>query len=181
MTEATMNNPWYRHRWPWLLMIMPSIAIVGGFFTWWLAATANNSLVVDDYYREGRAINQQLARDDRAAKLGLSASLTQRISPAAPTAPGVVLRLSSTQGATELPDWLSLRLVHATESALDAALRLTHQGNGRYEGAGILPASGNWIVQLEDPTRDWRLVARTDRFDAPVALRSDPSLAGGGR
>jgi hypothetical protein len=181
MTEAKMDIPWYRHRWPWLLMIMPAIAIFGGLFTWWLAATANNSLVVDDYYREGRAINQQLARDDRAAQLGLGATLTHRLMPSAQAPAGIILELSASQSTGSRPDWLSLRLVHATESALDSALRLTHQGNGRYEGPGILPATGHWVVQLEDPDREWRLVARTHRFDAPVTLRSDPSLAGGGR
>ena len=71
MTDASIVTPWYRQRWPWLLMIMPATAMFGGIFTWWLAANANNSMVVDDYYREGRAINQQLARDDRATQLGL--------------------------------------------------------------------------------------------------------------
>jgi hypothetical protein len=44
-------------------MLMPATALFGGIATFWLAATTNNALVVDDYYREGKAINQQLARD----------------------------------------------------------------------------------------------------------------------
>ncbi len=56
-------RPWYRHAWPWLLAIAPAAALIGGFVTLWLAVTTSDSLVVDDYYREGRAINQQLARD----------------------------------------------------------------------------------------------------------------------
>ncbi len=179
MHEATINRPWYRHRWPWLLMIMPAIALFGGLFTWWLAATANNSLVVDDYYREGRAINQQLARDDEAARLGLEATLSQMSVGAASA--GITLQLSSHSNGLAWPDWVALKLVHATESALDAGLRLAHAGDGRYQGAGILPSGGNWVIQLEDPARTWRLVARADRFDRPIALRSDPALAGGGR
>lgn len=183
MSEATIVTPWYRQRWPWLLMIMPATAMFGGIFTWWLAATTNNSMVVDDYYREGRAINQQLARDDLATRLELSATLRQ--GTAAATAPasaaGIALELNGQLAASGFPDALALRLVHATESALDAQVALRHEGGGHYVAAGVLPASGNWIVHLEDPQRSWRLLARTDRFDVPLKLSSDPVLAGGRR
>ena len=69
--------PWYRQIWPWLLMLMPATALFGGLATFYLAATTNNALVVDDYYREGKAINQQLARDTKATQLGLTATLTR--------------------------------------------------------------------------------------------------------
>lgn len=183
MTDATLVTPWYRQRWPWLLMIMPATALFGGIFTWWLAATANNSLVVDDYYREGRAINQQLARDDRATELGLSATLNAPAigQAAGPAAAGVNVELKGRLAESGWPDALVLRLVHATESALDARLTLAHAGGGRYRANGVLPASGHWIVHLEDPQRSWRLLARAERFDVPLSLKSDPALAGGSR
>jgi hypothetical protein len=172
MTDTRRVTPWYRQPWPWLLMIAPASALVGGFFTWWLAATTNNSLVVDDYYREGRAINQQLARDERAARLELEATLD--------SSHGISLVLHGRLG-NDWPDTLSLRLVHATEATLDSALMLKHEGDGRYRGPGVLPAAGRWIVHLEDPQRDWRLMARAERFDQPLALRADPVAAGGGQ
>jgi hypothetical protein len=188
MADEHPATPWYREPWPWLLMIAPAAAVVAGIFTWWLAAHTNNSLVIDDYYREGRAINQQLARDGEASRLGLSATLANEPAsrPASSSVPGgasggIVLELASQAALPDWPESLTLKLVHATESALDAELRLAHQGNGRYRGAGILPANGHWIVQLEDPDRRWRLIGRTDRFDAPLLLRADSMIAGGGR
>jgi len=177
MTDASLVTPWYRQRWPWLLMIMPATAMFGGIFTWWLAANANNSMVVDDYYREGRAINQQLARDDRATQLGLSA----RLVPAAGTAGSIEVELAGNLSSAGHPETLNLKLVHATESALDAQVSLRHAGGGRYLAKGVLPASGHWIVHLEDTERSWRLLARTDRFDVPLRLASDPVIAGGRR
>ena len=174
MTDASLVTPWYRQRWPWLLMIMPATAMFGGIFTWWLAANANNSMVVDDYYREGRAINQQLARDDRAAQLALKATLV-------PAPGGIAVQMAGDLAGAGYPDALNLRLVHATESALDAQVTLRHAGSGRYQAGGALPASGHWIVHLEDPERSWRLLARTDRFDVPLQLESDPVIAGGRR
>jgi hypothetical protein len=177
MTDASLVPPWYRQRWPWLLMIMPATAMFGGIFTWWLAANANNSMVVDDYYREGRAINQQLARDDRATQLGLEATLV----PGAGAAGAIAVDIAGQLGSVGYPETLNLKLVHATESALDAQVSLRHAGGGRYVANGVLPARGNWIVHLEDPQRSWRLLGRTDRFDVPLKLAADPVIAGGRR
>ena len=49
-------------------MAGPATVVVAGFFTWFLAARTENALVVDNYYKEGLAINQVLARDAAAAK-----------------------------------------------------------------------------------------------------------------
>lgn len=70
-------------------MLMPATAIVAGFITLWLAITSYDGLVADDYYKQGLAINQTLARErcpgagagrpgevlpaDEAAAVGLAA------------------------------------------------------------------------------------------------------------
>ena len=74
--EPTANEvvlPWYRHRWPWLLMAGPFAVLVAGFITMWISFSGADALVVDDYYKQGKAINQDLRRDQAAAALGLSA------------------------------------------------------------------------------------------------------------
>lgn len=170
--QTTLARPWYRHRWPWLLAIAPAAALLGGAVTLWLAVTTSDSLVVDDYYREGRAINQQLARDRLAAELGLRAEL--RFEPGtAGAASGVALQLAAERGSG-WPSELGLRIVHATIASLDREYRLEHVGNGRYRAAGSAPqAIGHWLVQLEDAGRTWRLVAPSvTRFDAPLTLRA---------
>src|SRR3954471_23928353 len=70
MPTATMR-PWYRHRWPWLLMLGPGLVVVAGIHTTWLAFSRQDALVVDDYYKQGKVINQDLRRDRVAAVLGL--------------------------------------------------------------------------------------------------------------
>ena len=89
MTTPTVA--WYREPGPWLLMVMPATALVAGFATLWLAITSNNSLVVDDYYREGKAINLQIARDQAALTHGVQASLTLGVD-------GASVRLSAADG-----------------------------------------------------------------------------------
>lgn len=163
---ATMTPPpvpWYRQLWPWLLMLMPATALVGGVITFWLAATANNSLVVDDYYREGRAINLQLARDREAQAMGLSATLSGLPG-------GAQLRLASSTNAT-LPPFVTLQVLHATRSELDRTLTLAATGGGMYRSQQQeLPLDGRWNVLIEDPDRKWRLTGSATGFSRPLEI-----------
>ena len=49
-TIPTRSAPWYRHRWPWLLMAGPVAVIIAGLVTAWVAFTGADALVVDDYF-----------------------------------------------------------------------------------------------------------------------------------
>ncbi len=169
---ASAPRPWYRHRWPWLLAIAPTAALVGGLFTLWLAATTSDPLVVDDYYREGRAINQQLARDRVASALGLHADLRF----GAGDRPTIEVRLRAERGSGWPPE-LRLRIVHATQATRDREYRLEHVADGAYRADGAAPQPpGRWLVQLEDAGRTWRLVAPSvTRFDAALELRATGS------
>ena len=160
--------PWYRQIWPWLLMLMPATALFGVIATFWLAATTNNALVVDDYYREGKAINQQLARDTRATELGLAATLTRAADGRAR------IELAAAPG-TALPPALTLRVVHATRAELDQIHQLNATGQGSYTGAAAdLPHGGRWNLMIEEPANTWRLTATVTSFEQPVVFKSQP-------
>jgi hypothetical protein len=58
LEQSLKSGPWYREPWPWILMAGPFTVIVAGLFTAWLAVTRADPLVVDNYYKEGLAINQ---------------------------------------------------------------------------------------------------------------------------
>jgi hypothetical protein len=54
--ESTQTRPWYRYPWPWIAISIPAMAVVGGFFTLYLAITHPDPLVVDEgRYQEVRA------------------------------------------------------------------------------------------------------------------------------
>ena len=46
-------RPWYRQLWPWLLIIPPAGAVIGGMITLYLAVTRPDVLVRKDCVRDG--------------------------------------------------------------------------------------------------------------------------------
>lgn len=52
MTEQTAR-PWYRHLWPWLLIVPPAAAVIGGFLVLYLALTRPDALVRKDCFKDG--------------------------------------------------------------------------------------------------------------------------------
>ena len=150
-TESTANEaalPWYRHRWPWLLMAGPFAVLVAGFITMWISFSGADALVVDDYYKQGKAINQDLRRDHAAATLGLSASL--RYDAAGGVLSGELL------GAPAVRT-IQLLLVHPTMPDKDLRFSLPLSPSGSFSVSLPLLERARWQVQLEDAGRQWRL------------------------
>lgn len=139
---------WYREPWVWLLISLPMTAVIGSMITIYLAVTTSDGLVVDDYYKRGKAINIDLARDAAAARHGLRADIDIDVRNN-----HVQLLL---QGNIEpLPRTLTLSLLHPTQAGYDQVLQLQHAGDGMYSGAVDEVGRGNWYLQLE--TVEWRL------------------------
>lgn len=157
-------EPWYRYLWPWLLISIPALAVIGGGITLWLALNSNNALVVDDYYREGRTINRVIARDQEAARLGLRARIDD-------SSAGLRLELKAAPPAPEFPATLRLRLIHATDAARDRDVTLRSLEPGHYLGAGEhLPGESRWSVIVEDPGLRWRLITGNEVLTAPIEI-----------
>ena len=137
---------WVREPWPWILMSGPAAVIVAGAATIWLALASADGLVADDYYKRGLAINQVLAREENARRLGVQA------------------RIESSHGrlrvtlAGAAPEALFAQLAHATRAGHDVRLRLAPVGAGVYEAELPQLPAGRWRLSLEDPRREWRVV-----------------------
>jgi len=162
-TTATDRGPWYRRPWPWLLIIPPGGAVIGGIITIMLAIQSPNAMVVDDYYKEGLAINQQKHRLDTAAAQQLSALLRSD---------GDTLELEINHNGTLQERNLTLQFIHATRAELDHSIRLTRRTDGKYVApAPALPA-GIWYLRLQPADMSWEIRARIQagsRFQARLS------------
>lgn len=150
--SSVARNPWYREPWPWLLMAGPAIVVVAGFVTLWLAVSAHDGLVVDDYYKQGREVNRSLKRDDAARTLGLAA--TVRFDEKHDLVQ-VTLQSANPAPATKTTG-LRLTLAHATLAGRDQIVDLKRTGSG-FQGNIQSLSPGKWRVLLEDAGRTWRL------------------------
>jgi hypothetical protein len=140
-----MSEPWYRHRWPWLLIAGPAIVVLAGLATLWIAIESADGLVADDYYKQGMAINKRMAREETAQRLGISATVA--LQPHR-----IQVELSG-----QSPEALFVQLVHATRAGYDVRLRLAPVAPGRYEAQLDRLPPGRWRVVIEDPRGTWRI------------------------
>lgn len=151
-TPAGTVSPWYRERWPWLLMLGPFLVIVAGFITAWLAVRSSDGLVDDDYYKQGLAVNQRIHRDRSAFDRGIEADLIL-----SPDGRGLMAVLRERQERA-IPPVLTVRLSHPTVSGRDLILNLSLGPDGSYRTTLSAPLTGRWTASVEDPSLSWRLV-----------------------
>jgi hypothetical protein len=157
MTTSVDSRPWYRHGWVWFLIAIPATSIVLGMILLWLSVTHSDSLVADDYYREGRAINQRLEKDQLAQDLGIR--LSAAILPQANGRQRIDVRFSANEGVTP-PTLLRARLSHPTLNEQDILITLIETSEkGLYRTEVPEITTGRWYVMIENESSEWRVRA----------------------
>ncbi|GIZ51670.1 FixH family protein [Noviherbaspirillum aridicola] len=149
-TPGKDTAPWYAHRWPWLLMLGPAAVVVAGVHTTYLAYSNQDALVVDDYYKQGKAINHDLSRDRVAAGMKAEAGLGY-------DAARGQLRGSLRSFGQPLSGKFTLQLVHSTQPEKDVRLTVETDAGGAFTAPLPMLDIGRWAVQIEPDQRAWRL------------------------
>lgn len=152
--QEQLPAPWYKHRWPWILMSGPFVVVLAGLFTFYLASTHADDMVSDDYYKEGKYINMQIERDDFATAHHIQAQVmfddTQTVAKV------------FVSGEFDRQQPLKLRLLHPAKKAFDQTVQLkmiASSGDKTEYMAQLqrLPAAVHWYVRLEDAMSKWRI------------------------
>ncbi len=155
------THPWYRQFWPWFLILLPASVVVASLYTLYLASSGADDLVVDDYYKDGLAINRQLEKKERGAALGVSAELTFS---------DEVVTVQVT-GPVDVAG-LNLLMSHPLEADRDFSVELRRTGPGEYRGALAAAVAPRWHWTLESMGPEaWRLdgsVASRDIGNAAI-------------
>lgn len=141
------TQPWYRQFWPWFLIALPAFVVVAGINMVFIAHEGADDLVVDEYYKEGLAINRRLEKKQRAGELGITARLSV-------TGDEIIVRI---EGPVEA-ERLTLLLSHPLESNRDFEIAVVQSTPGQYLGRLSAPVAQRWHWSLEnqgEPT--WRL------------------------
>lgn len=159
--QTVDTAPWYRQRWPWLVMLPPAVAVVGCIVTITLAIRSADGVVAADYYKRGLAINEQLARSQRAVQMGLLAQVATR-----GLASGDELHVTLRAEQPLPPEAaLKLRLLHPGRSGADreamlARVAVHDDGRtvdyvGHWQESGPIAGQPSWQLVIE--SREWRL------------------------
>lgn len=143
-------KPWYSHRWPWFLMLGPALVVVAASYSGYIAFTRQDAMVVDDYYKQGNAINQDLRRDSAATSLGLS--FAARYDAANGGLSGTLLSFGQ-----PIAGKILIRLSHATQPEKDRFLVAQPDRIGHFDVALPMLDRGRWEVSIENEARNWRL------------------------
>ena len=160
-------RPWYRHRWPWFIMLGPMAVMVATFVTVVLAVRQPDAVVVDDYYKQGKAINQDLRRDRVAS--GLRLRFEARFD-----APGRRLEGRLASFGRPLATPLHIYLAHPTLPARDLVLAARPDAQGRFAVALSALEATHWQVVVEPEARDWRLARSwSPGKDARLSITAD--------
>ncbi|MDX1756568.1 MAG: FixH family protein [Marinobacter sp.] len=171
MTQENAVSPWYRQPWFWFLLIFPTAAILWCAVMITVAINTENAMVTDDYSKEGKAINLELARDTRAAELGLVANLDF-------SGQQVQVVLTSDAADTAYP-YLVLQVFHPTLEERDRTIQLSPVSEQDYAGQLPRDMDGRWYLDLRGPDNDWRLKGEmTLPASTPLVLGAAADNAG---
>jgi hypothetical protein len=168
--------PWYRQPWPWFVFSLPAVAVVGSLITAAVAVRTNDEVVAPDYYRRGLAINEQLAKRDRAEALGVSVQLapsglhagdrvTLRIAGRLPLPPEAAVQVSLARAGHA--DAEHATVFARTDQSADGR-EATFSGSWQQDLADQ-KGSGTWQVVVESPT--WRVETNADLATDATTMR----------
>lgn len=152
MQESTVQ-PWYKQFWPWFLIAIPLSSVIVGSQVIRLATDGTNSLVVDDYYKEGKSINARLDKIEAAQALGIETKLN--------ILPGNI-ELEFLNGAPESGEALKLDFFHVTLEAKDFSVLLTRDASGIYRNNEEYPIQGKWRLRLTPLDERWKVQQRVN-------------------
>ena len=161
--------PWYREVWFWMVFGPLIFIIVLCAIKVFMAFHYSDDVVTDNYYKEGRAINQMLQQDEHALALGLTATIrfdrtTHEV-------------LVSIKNANNLPKQILLFMDHPVKKAKDQYLVLHELIKGEYRAELTTLPAFTWYLALVPESdisnrkqADWLLSGEIDFSKTAEAL-----------
>ena len=159
MTNQTNDQnldiePWYKQGWPWAIIAIPILTVIAGVTTYFIAANQPHSMVKDDYFKEGLAINRSIEKQNRAVELEIIASFVLDKESN--------LTIVNLQSNAKLSSELSLLFSHPTQSKNDQLVQLQSVSANEYVGEMPTLVPADWYIQLSDKESTWILKSRWD-------------------
>lgn len=169
MFESKTNPGWYKNPIVWMVIFFPSVAIVAGFITLFIAIDSDDGLVDSNYYKQGLGINKVIKNDANAIALNISGLISINATT------GDIQVKFSNQTQASLGSTINFKLAHRTSPGFDQETKLTQVDDTLlYTGKiNALPNSGGrWRWEIKHD--DWRISERFLSNNDEVILHSFP-------
>lgn len=140
------QDPWFKNIYVWLVIALPMSAVLGGIATIIITSQNQPDMVVDDYYKKGKAINQELKLYQQAQAQGIT--LDVLISEQ-----NIVIDNSAHFPA------LKINLVHSTQKYRDLTLIATPNAKNQLTAPLDTQLTGKWQIFVAPMDESWKLRA----------------------
>lgn len=146
------KKPWFKQPWLWFVLSVPIASVILSSIMVTVAVVGKDSLVSDNYYKDGMAINQTIEQDLLADELKL-APLLSVVDNA------VIMELNgdTTHPAFKKQAFITLKILHPTVSDEDVIIKLLPTPSGQF--VGELPESilGRRYLDVYAFDESWRI------------------------
>ena len=154
-----MSKPWYKEFGIWILITPLIFVVFICSVLIFFAVVGSDDRITDDYYKEGKMINNRFAAETLARQYAIRADINVNLN-----ANLVDVHLLGEAPSVEA---LSLAFSHPAKAGLDSVLTLQRISGSKYRGKLESELTGRWYIRLEpvidNNKRDkWRLAGEND-------------------
>jgi len=151
--QIEAKKPWYKQPWLWFVLSVPITSVILSSIMVSVAFIGGDTMVSDNYYKDGMGINQTIEQDQLADSLKLSPEVIMDNKDI------IVRLLIKTRGETTLPQqaFLTLNIIHPTLKEQDVTLKLLPTADGLYIGELPSTFSGKRYFELLAFDESWRI------------------------
>ncbi|MYM58580.1 hypothetical protein GTG28_05020 [Vibrio sp. OCN044] len=146
-----MVKPWYKQFWPWFLIILPMTVVVWTIITVIVFSNNSVSLVTEDYYKKGKAINIDISKINVARDLELSAAVSSENNDVV---------ISFNKGQLKHYPAITALFAHRTLPDRDFTKLLTSDAGGQYRLTLDKSLQGPWFIELTPHDEQWLIQGR---------------------
>ena len=160
---------WYKNPIVWMVIFFPSLAVIAGFITLFIAIESDDGLVDSEYYKQGLGINKTISNDSNAIKHNISGLLSIN------AASGAIQAKFSDSINSKLSESIAFKIVHRTIPGFDQKVKL-HRTEDTLLYVGQIEAlpkqGGRWRWEIKDT--DWRISERFSTKQNEVIIQTFP-------
>lgn len=150
--DEQAKKPWFKQPWLWFVLSVPIASVILSSIMVTVAVVGRDTLVSDNYYKDGMGINQTIEQDNMADDLGLKPTL-EIVDQA------IIIELVGDKYHPTLQQqaFLTLKILHPTVGDQDQVIKLLPTPSGQFVGDLTSPVDGRRYVDLYAFDESWRI------------------------